>query len=313
MSFASSHSESRLVEMSTHRSRVLSCPSGESRLSALIYVSEGAAPVDLGTVDALVAMRSNFDVDSIVMTRRLVEVRKNYFILLEFELHAPLPGEHPYDAFLNGFSLSTDALEAETPEHQVDALGSTTEVPSGKGKEPLAIEEALEQGYTLRELCEVEDRVGAERYLATVMTRLKGLHFITALIDRVHDAGQLVRSQHKRILALQAANKELKDRADQDLVAAAEAHVKELEGNVNKLRGEMKPLKTQRRRLEEEVGILRSSSDEAQNDRARLEGDVLSLTEATTLLEAKLKNEGVKAVVAYKASRGFESGLEKMG
>ncbi|RWW63606.1 hypothetical protein BHE74_00029203 [Ensete ventricosum] len=28
------------------------------------------------------------------------------------ELHAPLLGEHPYDAFLSGFSLSTDALEA---------------------------------------------------------------------------------------------------------------------------------------------------------------------------------------------------------
>ncbi|RWW01854.1 hypothetical protein GW17_00035081 [Ensete ventricosum] len=36
-------------------------------------------------------------------------------------------------------------------------------------------------------------------------------------------------------------------------------------------------------------------------------------TEAMTLLEAELKDEGAKAVVAYKASRGFESGLEKMG
>ncbi|RZR80318.1 hypothetical protein BHM03_00006316 [Ensete ventricosum] len=53
--------------------------------------------------------------------------------------------------------------------------------------------------------------------------------------------------------------------------------------------------------------------DEARNDRARLEGDVLSLTEAVTFLEAKLKAEGQKAVAAYKASRGFKSGLEKMG
>ncbi|RRT54536.1 hypothetical protein B296_00032880 [Ensete ventricosum] len=45
------------------------------------------------------------------MTRQLVEVRKNYFIPSEYELHAPLPGERPYDAFLNGFSLSTDTLE----------------------------------------------------------------------------------------------------------------------------------------------------------------------------------------------------------
>ncbi|RWV77369.1 hypothetical protein GW17_00061812, partial [Ensete ventricosum] len=32
-----------------------------------------------------------------------------------------------------------------------------------------------------------------------------------------------------------------------------------------------------------------------------------------TLLEVELKAEGPKAVAAHKASRGFESGLEKMG
>ncbi|RWW17965.1 hypothetical protein GW17_00018078 [Ensete ventricosum] len=131
----------------------------------------------------------------------------------------------------------------ETPEHQANASGSTTVVPSRKGKEPVTMEEAPERGYILRELCEVEDRVGAKRYFATIMMRLKGLHFITALIDRVHYAGRLVQSQHERILAL---------RADQDLVTVIEAHVKELEGDINKLRGELESLKTQRRRLEEE-------------------------------------------------------------
>ncbi|RZR95146.1 hypothetical protein BHM03_00023978 [Ensete ventricosum] len=53
--------------------------------------------------------------------------------------------------------------------------------------------------------------------------------------------------------------------------------------------------------------------DGAQNDRARLEGDVLSLTEATALLEVELKAESQNAVAAYKASRRFESSLEKMG
>ncbi|RRT83563.1 hypothetical protein B296_00011195 [Ensete ventricosum] len=37
-----------------------------------------------------------------------------------------------------------------------------------------------------------------------------GLYFITALIDRVHDASRLVRSQHEIILALRATDKELK-------------------------------------------------------------------------------------------------------
>ncbi|RRT54538.1 hypothetical protein B296_00032878 [Ensete ventricosum] len=133
-----------------------------------------------------------------------------------------------------------------------------------------------------------------------------GLHFVTTLIDWVHDTNWLVQSQHEIILALRAANKELKGRTDQDLVAAIEFRVKELEGNLNKLQGELESLKTQRRRLEEEVRILRSSLDGARNDRARLEGYVLSLTEAATLLEAELKGEGAKAVAAYRESRGFE-------
>ncbi|RWW42882.1 hypothetical protein BHE74_00051523 [Ensete ventricosum] len=113
MSSASSHSESSSIEMSTHRSRVLSRPSGDSRSSALISMFESMALAAPGTIDALVAMQSSFDVDSTVTTHRLVEVRKNYFIPPEYELHAPLLGERPYDAFSNGFSLSTDALEAE--------------------------------------------------------------------------------------------------------------------------------------------------------------------------------------------------------
>ncbi|RRT84545.1 hypothetical protein B296_00004070 [Ensete ventricosum] len=141
----------------------------------------------------------------------------------------------------------------ETFEPLANALGSTTRVPSGKGKESVAIEEAPEWGNTLRELCEVEDRVGSEKYFATVMTWLKvtegqdplmprwstiGLHFVTALIDQVHDAGWLVRSQHERILALRVANKELMGRADQDLVAIVESRAKELQGNINKLQGD---------------------------------------------------------------------------
>ncbi|RRT85574.1 hypothetical protein B296_00000925 [Ensete ventricosum] len=44
--------------MSTRRSRVLSHPLGDSRSSALISVSESVTLADPGTVDALVAMRS---------------------------------------------------------------------------------------------------------------------------------------------------------------------------------------------------------------------------------------------------------------
>ncbi|RRT67455.1 hypothetical protein B296_00015728 [Ensete ventricosum] len=61
----------------------------------------------------------------------------------------------------------------ETFEPLADASRSTTRVPSGKGKEPMAIEEAPELGYTLRVLCEVEDHMGAEKYFATIMMWMK--------------------------------------------------------------------------------------------------------------------------------------------
>ncbi|RWW82308.1 hypothetical protein BHE74_00009235, partial [Ensete ventricosum] len=128
-----------------------------------------------------------------------------------------------------------------------------------------------------------------------------GLHFVSALIDRVHDVGQLVRSQHEKILALRAANKELKASVGQELAVVAEQRVKELEAKIERMGAELESHRSQRE-LDQEVKLLRSSLDGARNDRALLEGDVLSLIEAATFLEAELKAEGQKAIVAYKAS-----------
>ncbi|RZS11719.1 hypothetical protein BHM03_00043063 [Ensete ventricosum] len=216
------------------------------------------------------------------------------------------------------------------------------------------MEEALKPGYTLWELCEVEDRVGAERYFVAVMTRLKVVEGEDPLMPRWSViagsnqfwtegplSGEYLRGALHPTLAKQAfecSSEELVNRASKSIVwvsaissiplvffpsfslsslfllfAGASlydcSHRPELEGDINKLLS----LKTQRMRLEEEVGILRSSLDGARDDRAQLEGDVLSLTEAATLPEVKLKDKGVKVVVAFKASRGFKLGLEKMG
>ncbi|RZS03463.1 hypothetical protein BHM03_00033665 [Ensete ventricosum] len=110
MSSASSHSEFRSIEILTCRSRVLSRPSGDSMSVAIVPSSSALG--DFGTDNALGAMRSYFNVNSIVTTHWLVEVRKNYFIPSEYKLHVPLSGECPYDAFSCGFTLLTDALEA---------------------------------------------------------------------------------------------------------------------------------------------------------------------------------------------------------
>ncbi|RWW67767.1 hypothetical protein BHE74_00024788, partial [Ensete ventricosum] len=244
-------------------------------IATICFLAVAVAPIDPGTVDAQVAMRSNFDVDSIITIRRLVKVRKNYFIPLEYELHAPLPGEHPYDAFPNGFNLSTDALEVglRFPLHPSGRRAfqqqRDSRATSGKGKEPGAMEEAPERGNTLWELCEVEDHMGAERYFTIVMTRLKVAEGEDPLMLRW------------------------------STIAGSSQFWTEGPLSEEYLRGALHP--------------TLANLDRARDDRAQLEGDVLSLTEAATLLEAKLKDEGAKAVVGYKASRGFESGLKKMG
>ncbi|RWW05512.1 hypothetical protein GW17_00031206 [Ensete ventricosum] len=154
-----------------------------------------------------------------------------------------------------------------------------------KGKGVVELEEVPEQGYTMRELCE-----GA-------------LH--PALAKQVYECSSeelMNRAGKSTILTLRATNKELKLGANQELVAAVEHWVKELEDEAGKVWTELEFLRNQRKELEQEVGVLRSSLDGARNDRARVEGDVLSLTKAAAFLEAKLKAEGPKAVAAYKAS-----------
>ncbi|RZS14865.1 hypothetical protein BHM03_00046619 [Ensete ventricosum] len=69
---------------------VLSRLSGDS--VSVAVVPSSTASGDFRTVDALAVMWSFFNVDLTVTTHRLVEVRKNYFIPPEYELHIPLSG-----------------------------------------------------------------------------------------------------------------------------------------------------------------------------------------------------------------------------
>ncbi|RWV89068.1 hypothetical protein GW17_00048800 [Ensete ventricosum] len=112
MSSTSSHFESRSVEVSTRRSRALDCPSGDSKSSVIPSSFKGTTLDDYGATKALATMRSCFNVDSTVTTRWLIDVRKHYYVPLEYELHVSLPGQHPYDIFSNGFDQSINTLEA---------------------------------------------------------------------------------------------------------------------------------------------------------------------------------------------------------
>ncbi|RRT85561.1 hypothetical protein B296_00005215 [Ensete ventricosum] len=141
------------------------------------------------------------------------------------------------------------------PELLVGVVGSTTKAPAKKGKELVEIEELPERGYSNRNLCEVEDRAGANGYFASIMMRLslgESEEPLTssALVDRVHDADRLVRYKHKRILALRAANKELKLAADQEVIATVEHQVNELQATMDWLWVELESSKSWRKSLE---------------------------------------------------------------
>ncbi|RRT66643.1 hypothetical protein B296_00028738 [Ensete ventricosum] len=68
-------------------------------------------PMGTKVLKALMVMQSCYNNDSTMTVQRLAEVRNRFCIPEEYELHVPLPGQHPYDAFPDDFGLSIDALE----------------------------------------------------------------------------------------------------------------------------------------------------------------------------------------------------------
>ncbi|RWW76548.1 hypothetical protein BHE74_00015349 [Ensete ventricosum] len=152
---------------------------------------------------------------------------------------------------------------------------------------------------------------GADRYFASIITRLKCVEGEDSLVPRWSTisgsspfwtegalSGEYLRGALHPTLAKQVyecSSEELMNRVSksavwasvgQELVATVERRVKELEAKIKRMHTELESLESQRREFEQKVGLLRST---------------------------KLKAEGQKAVATYKASRVFESGLEKMG
>ncbi|RWW54226.1 hypothetical protein BHE74_00039201 [Ensete ventricosum] len=223
MSSASSHFESRSIKISAHRSRVLSRPSGYSVSVAIVPSSNALG--DSWTTDALVVMQSLF-----------------YCRLNRDNLSV---GRGEEELFHSG------KVATEQP---TDASGSTARTSIDKGKGTVELNEVPKRGYTMRELCKgplseeylrgaLHPTLAKQVYECSseeFMNRADklavwGLHFVSALIDRVHDAGQLVRNQHEKILALRAVNKELKASVGQELATIVERRVKELEAEIKRM------------------------------------------------------------------------------
>ncbi|RRT54373.1 hypothetical protein B296_00038942 [Ensete ventricosum] len=209
------------------------------------------------------------------------------------DIGAPMVEKHPSTGEGASLRKRPRRMASKQP---TNASGSTARTPAEKGKGVVELEEAPKWGYTIRELCEVEDRAGSDKYFSSIMMRRKCIDSEDPLVPS------------NRIIP-NSGSLDYKQGAE---ARATECWVKELEDETKKKRSELESLRNQRKELELEARVLDSSLDEVRNDRARLEGEVLSLIEASTFLEVKLKGEGSKVVAAYKASRRFELGLGKM-
>ncbi|RZS27602.1 hypothetical protein BHM03_00061103 [Ensete ventricosum] len=101
--------------------QVLDNPLGSPGVEVLSSSSWGMTPTDAKVLKALIDMRSCYNCNSIMTIQLLVEVQSCFSILREYELHISLPGQHPYDTFLDSFELSIDALEDMTEAWLVEA------------------------------------------------------------------------------------------------------------------------------------------------------------------------------------------------
>ncbi|RWV80193.1 hypothetical protein GW17_00058573 [Ensete ventricosum] len=192
----SSPKSSHTIEAMNPSPQVVNHPSENPRIVVADSSSGRVAPSDSKIVEALATMKSCFDSDSTLTAHRLVEVREHFHIPREYELHAPLPGQRPFDAFSNGFSLqrcckpcSSSARGQHPPspncerptsgvgkrqrvggeeppkkkrkvvmsKQSVSTVGGSMKARPDKGKGSTKAEEVPDRGYSLRELCEVDN------------------------------------------------------------------------------------------------------------------------------------------------------------
>ncbi|RWW64145.1 hypothetical protein BHE74_00028627 [Ensete ventricosum] len=313
MTYASSHSESYSVEVLTYRSRALGHPSGDSRSTIILSSSGGAALVNSGAAEALTVMQSGFNVDSTMTTRQLVEVRKNYYISLEYKLHAPLSSQCPYDAFLDGFNLSTDALEVglKFPLHPVIValLGGLLWEMFNLGK--MKSGSGVGSGSTA-------PSSAAMVVVVPTTGKLPGIDMGASLKKRSNRAApeEPVDASKSTTEVPAGGGREPVGRRLRKSPSGGSTRVW-TEGLLVEeyLRGALHPTLAKKvyECSSEKIMNRAANLDGARDDRARLEGDVLSLTKAATLLEAELKAEGPKAVAAYNAFEGSSRASRRWG
>ncbi|RRT81948.1 hypothetical protein B296_00001288 [Ensete ventricosum] len=256
MSSASSHSESRLVKILACRSRVLSHPSRDSVLMAIVPSSSALG--DSGTANALAAMQS-ISIFPTEWNSRTVSSSVLALSADETELVKILRGilsvsrgvKDMNEAWLAEAGLSPapgevslrKRLRKVVVEQPPNASGSTARTSTDKGNGTVELEEVPERGSSP---FWTEGPSSGEYLWGALQPTLAKQVYECSSEELINRASKLA----VWILALRATNKELKATVGQELAAATEQRVKELEAEIEKMQAELESHKSQRRELE---------------------------------------------------------------
>nr|XP_018675334.1 PREDICTED: uncharacterized protein LOC108951563 [Musa acuminata subsp. malaccensis] len=147
-----------------------------------------------------------------------------------------------------------------------------------------------------------------------------GLHYATALMDRVRDAGRVIGGLVNRNVELHRQVEEVRAGAGPEAVAAVEKRATEFEAEAARLRSELEAAKKANEELQKTIRVerieLRLLKTEASALSKKLEEAKAETRAALEALakEARLRPAKDKELLeAYKKSEGFELGLTRTG
>ncbi|XP_065004127.1 uncharacterized protein LOC135636366 [Musa acuminata AAA Group] len=147
-----------------------------------------------------------------------------------------------------------------------------------------------------------------------------GLHYSTALMDRVRDAGQIIWDFSERNSELCRQLEEIRAGSGPEAVAAAEKRATCFEEEVARLRAELERSGDSVKELQEFLRLdraeLRQSKSEALGLSKRAEKAEAEARAASEALAEELRlrpSKDKEAIDAYKKSENFELGLTRMG
>ncbi|THU69085.1 hypothetical protein C4D60_Mb08t10650 [Musa balbisiana] len=147
-----------------------------------------------------------------------------------------------------------------------------------------------------------------------------GLHYTTALMDRVRDVGKIIEGLSERNTELRRQVEEIQAGAGPEAVVTVEKRVTDLEAEVARLKSKLETSKNSNKELQKilrvdriELRLLRTEAGTLSKKLEEAKAEARAAAEALAE-ESHLRPKKDKELIeAYKKSEGFEQGLTRTG